>query len=74
VRRGLILVPEGRAIFANLSVRENLEMGAYARRDREVEGDFEKVFRIFPRLKERIKQTAGRSPAASSRCSRSAAR
>ncbi len=59
VRRGLILVPEGRAIFANLSVRENLEMGAYARRDREVEADFEKVFRIFPRLKERIKQTAG---------------
>jgi len=59
VRRGLILVPEGRAIFANLSVRENLEMGAYARRDRGVEEDFEKVFRIFPRLKERVKQTAG---------------
>jgi branched-chain amino acid transport system ATP-binding protein len=59
VREGLILVPEGRAVFANLSVRENLEMGAYARRDREVDVDFEKVFRIFPRLKERIKQTAG---------------
>jgi branched-chain amino acid transport system ATP-binding protein len=59
VRRGLILVPEGRAIFANLSVRENLEMGAYARRDDGVGEDFEKVFRIFPRLKERIKQTAG---------------
>jgi branched-chain amino acid transport system ATP-binding protein len=59
VRRGLTLVPEGRAIFANLSVRENLEMGAYARRDREVEADFEKVVRIFPRLKERIRQTAG---------------
>jgi len=59
VRRGLILVPEGRAIFANLSVRENLEMGAYARRDGEVGADFEKVFRIFPRLKERLRQTAG---------------
>jgi branched-chain amino acid transport system ATP-binding protein len=59
VRRGLILVPEGRAVFANLSVRENLEMGAYARRDKNVDADFEKVFRIFPRLKERIKQTAG---------------
>jgi branched-chain amino acid transport system ATP-binding protein len=59
VRRGLILVPEGRAIFANLSVKENLEMGAYARRDREVDADFDKVLRIFPRLKERIRQTAG---------------
>jgi branched-chain amino acid transport system ATP-binding protein len=59
VRDGLILVPEGRAVFANLSVRENLEMGAYARRDKEVDADFEKVFRIFPRLKERIRQTAG---------------
>ena len=59
VRSGLILVPEGRAIFANLSVRENLEMGAYARRDPEIEADFEKVFAIFPRLKERGTQTAG---------------
>jgi branched-chain amino acid transport system ATP-binding protein len=59
VREGLTLVPEGRAIFANLSVRENLEMGAYARRDKGIDADFEDVFRIFPRLKERIKQTAG---------------
>ncbi len=59
VRSGLTLVPEGRAIFANLSVRENLEMGAYARRDPAIERDFEKVFRIFPRLKERESQTAG---------------
>jgi len=59
VRSGLTLVPEGRAIFANLSVRENLEMGAYARRDREWSKDFDRVFRIFPRLKEREKQTAG---------------
>jgi branched-chain amino acid transport system ATP-binding protein len=58
VRQGLILVPEGRAIFANLSVRENLEMGAYSRRD-EIAGDFEKVYSIFPRLKEREKQTGG---------------
>jgi len=59
VRQGLILVPEGRAIFANLSVRENLELGAYARRDREIGGDLEKVVGIFPRLRERIRQTAG---------------
>jgi branched-chain amino acid transport system ATP-binding protein len=60
VREGLILVPEGRAIFANLSVRENLEMGAYSRRDgKEMAQDFERVFAIFPRLKEREKQTGG---------------
>ena len=59
VRRGLILVPEGRAIFANLSVRENLEMGAYARKDSGIDADFDKVFKIFPRLKEREKQTGG---------------
>ena len=60
VRGGLILVPEGRAIFANLTVRENLEMGAYSRRDRqEIASDFEKVFRIFPRMKEREKQVGG---------------
>jgi branched-chain amino acid transport system ATP-binding protein len=59
VRGGLILVPEGRAIFANLSVRENLEMGAYARKDADVAADFEKVYAIFPRLKERDRQTAG---------------
>jgi branched-chain amino acid transport system ATP-binding protein len=59
VREGLILVPEGRAIFANLTVRENLEMGAYARRDRPAPEDFEKVYGIFPRLKEREKQSGG---------------
>jgi branched-chain amino acid transport system ATP-binding protein len=59
VRDGLVLVPEGRVIFANLSVQENLEMGAYTRRDKEIAGDFEKVYALFPRLKERIKQTAG---------------
>jgi branched-chain amino acid transport system ATP-binding protein len=59
VRDGLVLVPEGRIVFANLSVRENLEMGAYARRDSGVAADYEKVYALFPRLKERIKQTAG---------------
>ncbi len=59
VRQGLILVPEGRAIFANLTVRENMEMGAYARHDGGIAADFEKVYAIFPRLKEREKQTGG---------------
>ena len=58
VASGLVQVPEGRRIFANLSVRDNLEMGAYTRRD-PIKDDFEKVFAIFPRLKERIKQVAG---------------
>ncbi len=59
VRDGLVLVPEGRIIFANLSVQENLEMGAYARRDDGIAADFERVYAIFPRLKERLRQTAG---------------
>jgi branched-chain amino acid transport system ATP-binding protein len=60
VRDGLTLVPEGRAIFANLTVRENLEMGAYSRHDkREIEADFERVYRIFPRMKEREGQIGG---------------
>jgi branched-chain amino acid transport system ATP-binding protein len=59
VRDGLVLVPEGRAIFANLSVHENLEMGAYARHDSQIGSDMERVFQVFPRLKERDKQTAG---------------
>ena len=59
VRRGMTLVPEGRAIFANLSVRENLLMGAYTRNDGEVEADYQRVFEVFPRIKERLKQNAG---------------
>jgi branched-chain amino acid transport system ATP-binding protein len=59
VRQGLVLVPEGRAIFANLSVHENLEMGAYARHDPGIDADMERVYSVFPRLKERDKQTAG---------------
>jgi branched-chain amino acid transport system ATP-binding protein len=65
VARGLMQVPEGRRIFANLSVRDNLEMGAYSRRSvtpaekHAIRKDMEKVFDIFPRLKERIRQVAG---------------
>jgi branched-chain amino acid transport system ATP-binding protein len=65
VREGLVQVPEGRRIFANLTVRENLEMGAYSRRlltrrDRqELHADMERVYGIFPRLKERARQVAG---------------
>ncbi|MFA6937285.1 MAG: ABC transporter ATP-binding protein [Treponema sp.] len=60
VRRGLIQVPEGRRVFANLSVKENLEMGAYTRKDKvEIKKDMEWVFELFPRLKERLKQEAG---------------
>jgi branched-chain amino acid transport system ATP-binding protein len=60
VERGLSQVPEGRMIFPNLTVRENLQMGAYRRRDRKAIGnDFEYIFSIFPRLKERERQVAG---------------
>jgi len=59
-RRGLALVPEGRGVFAQLTIEENLAMGAYARNDsRAVASDVERVFTLFPRLKERRKQTAG---------------
>ncbi|MDY3708117.1 MAG: ABC transporter ATP-binding protein [Treponema berlinense] len=60
VHRGLIHVPEGRRIFANLSVKDNLEMGAYTRNDKEkIKQDMEHVFELFPRMKERLKQLAG---------------
>lgn len=60
VSLGISHVPEGRRIFANLSVRENLEMGAFLRRDKEgIQNDMERVFTLFPRLKERIRQQAG---------------
>jgi branched-chain amino acid transport system ATP-binding protein len=58
VSAGLVQVPEGRRIFANLSVRDNLEMGAYSRSD-PIKEDMEKIFDIFPRLKERSRQIAG---------------
>ena len=60
VARGLCHVPEGRLVFANLTVAENLAMGAYLQRDRDViDRTRDYVFGIFPRLKERLKQTAG---------------
>ncbi len=60
VRRRLIHVPEGRRIFAPLTVRENLEMGAFTRSDREgIEESMDNVFRLFPRLRERVAQTGG---------------
>jgi len=60
VERGLAHSPEGRMVFANLTVMENLRMGAYLRRDKAgIATDLEYVFSIFPRLKEREKQTAG---------------
>ena len=58
-RRGLVLVPEGRGIFPQLTVTENLAMGAYAREDAGVKDDLERQFEAFPRLKERRAQTAG---------------
>ena len=60
VYKGIGHAPEGRRIFGRLSVRENLEMGAFARNDRDaIQRDMERVFTLFPRLKERINQTAG---------------
>ncbi len=58
-RRGLVMVPEGRGIFPQLTVAENLAMGAYARRDTEVAQDLERMHGLFPRLAERRSQTAG---------------
>ncbi len=60
VRRGLVMVPEGRGMFGGLSIEENLTMGAYIRRDRNaIASDIERVYTLFPRLKERRQQTAG---------------
>src|SRR5215510_12728086 len=57
---GISMVPEGRAIFANLTVLENLEMGAYLQKDRAKNtAALERVFTLFPRLKERSKQSGG---------------
>ncbi|HXZ93969.1 MAG TPA: ABC transporter ATP-binding protein [Burkholderiales bacterium] len=58
-RRGLALVPEGRGIFPQLTVAENLAMGAYTRRDTAVAEDLERMHDLFPRLRERRSQTAG---------------
>ena len=60
VEMGLIQVPEGRRVFANMSVKENLEMGAYLRKDKaQIKKDMEECYQLFPRLKERLSQMAG---------------
>ncbi len=60
VARGISIVPENRRIFPEMTVRENLELGAYRRRDQDgIEADLERVFGLFPRLKERLPQRGG---------------
>ena len=60
VKLGICQVPEGRLIFSNLTVKENLDMGAYLRRDKQnFKNDLDFIFTIFPRLKERMKQPGG---------------
>jgi branched-chain amino acid transport system ATP-binding protein len=59
VGKGVIHVPEGREIFPDLTVQENLKMGAFLRRDPDAERDMERVFALFPRLRERLEQRAG---------------
>ena len=59
VRAGVALSPEGRHCFQRMTVRENLDMGAYLRRDDRVNDDLERIYDLFPRLKEREKQKAG---------------
>jgi branched-chain amino acid transport system ATP-binding protein len=59
VAQGLVMVPEGRGIFTRMTIVENLQMGAYLRRDTGIEADMQRVFDTFPRLKERREQLAG---------------
>lgn len=59
VKQGLVMVPEGRGTFTRMTITENLQMGAFIRKDNEIEADIDKVFTIFPRLKERRNQLAG---------------
>ena len=59
VKKGITLVPEGRRVFAQMTVEENLEMGAFTRANSTVEPGLEKVYELFPRLKERRRQVAG---------------
>jgi branched-chain amino acid transport system ATP-binding protein len=56
---GVSHVPEGRGIFANLTVNDNLELGAYLRKDKVTDAEYHRIFTLFPVLKERIKQNAG---------------
>jgi len=59
VKQGLVMVPEGRGTFTRMTITENLQMGAYIRKDKEIAQDMERIFAIFPRLKERRNQLAG---------------
>ncbi len=59
VSKGISMVPEGRGVFAKLTVEENLDMGAYIRRDGEIKEDLNNAYSLFPRLEERKKQFAG---------------
>ena len=59
VKQGLVMVPEGRGCFTRMTITENLLMGAFVRNDKEIESDIDKVFAIFPRLKERRAQLSG---------------
>jgi len=59
VGKGLSHVPEGRGIFANLTVHDNLELGAYLRKDKISEAEYKRIFTLFPVLEQRIKQNAG---------------
>lgn len=59
VYEGLCMVPEGRGVFTRMTIEENLYMGAYIRKDKEIKGDMERIYGIFPRLKERRDQLAG---------------
>jgi branched-chain amino acid transport system ATP-binding protein len=59
VARGISLAPEGRHVFPRMTVRENLELGAFLRNDTSIEGDLQRVFALFPRLEERARQKAG---------------
>jgi branched-chain amino acid transport system ATP-binding protein len=59
VRQGIALVPEGRRVFPRMSVEDNLLLGAYARKDKEIARDINRIYEMFPRLAERKKQNAG---------------
>jgi branched-chain amino acid transport system ATP-binding protein len=59
VKQGLVMVPEGRGTFTRMTITENLLMGAFTRNDAEIDADVDKVFTVFPRLKERRHQLAG---------------
>ncbi|MCL4407440.1 MAG: ABC transporter ATP-binding protein [Thermotogae bacterium] len=59
VKNGIVLVPEGRKIFPNLTVQENLMIGSFGRKDADIKRDFDLVLGLFPRIKERLKQAGG---------------